>query len=104
MNDEKEFELWAFGPGPFATAIDRMNAWNERHGDNLKLKESDLIRDSIQAMWSIYQPKNETSNKETAIAPRQSIRSRIRAFGRKALVQLQNAWLSSIPWIKDLWI
>lgn len=51
---DKDFEEWAFGPGPFYHTIDRMHAWNKLHGDKLTLNPEDLPSEALFKMKAIY--------------------------------------------------
>lgn len=62
------FEEWAFGPGPFNVAIiDRMNAWNSRHGERsgLVLKSGGNIVEDLACMriiWECFKATGEYPN------------------------------------------
>lgn len=57
-----EFDLWAFGPGPFENALDRMNAWNERHGDKLMLDPNGNIFEDLCKMGGIWHLEKSNAN------------------------------------------
>jgi hypothetical protein len=52
--DQKAFELWAFGYNPTTGDIKDMNAFNSRHGDKVWLTPDELISDSIKKMYALY--------------------------------------------------
>lgn len=59
--DESEFERWAFGTEVSlhvkqgtAGRMQLMNAWNELHGHELKLKPHDTLKDSEKRMREIW--------------------------------------------------
>ena len=61
---DEDFAKWAFGGdmwNEFMTydmdTIDLMKAWNERHGNELILKEDDLILDTMGKMKQIFERK-----------------------------------------------
>lgn len=58
---DKNFERWAFQLDPGESWLQLMNAWNEHHGDILKLKESDDIQESLNKMYEIYHQKLKKS-------------------------------------------
>ena len=69
---DTDFALWAFGDVwkyylvYDADSTDLMNAWNNHHGDFFKLKDTDLITESMQRMKQLYEEhgKNQSSTVE----------------------------------------
>lgn len=60
---EPEFELWAFGPGPFESmGLDRLRAWNDHHGEisGLILHGDGNFMEDLMVMrtiWEFYKDK-----------------------------------------------
>jgi hypothetical protein len=70
---DHEFAMWAFGDAwlDYLTfdmdAIDLMKAWNERHGDKLRVNCNGLIMDDMKKMkevWEEYGQKDSQNNRE----------------------------------------
>lgn len=54
MTETQLFEAWAFGWPPPAPLNERMDAWNERHGDLLLLKTTGIPGHDLKKMSALY--------------------------------------------------
>lgn len=52
--DWNDFELWAFGSGPFVNTIDMMKSWNTLHGDKLMLDPTGSPGQDVHKMIKLW--------------------------------------------------
>jgi len=54
-DDQKNFEMWAFGTTPVRYDIGAMHTWNSLHGDLCFLDEDEIIGISLKKMYELYE-------------------------------------------------
>lgn len=52
--EERNFELWAFGPSSILYKEDSIWSWNCRHGDILLIEGHHDIKESLEKMYCLY--------------------------------------------------
>lgn len=52
--EQKNFEIWAFGASPITYNITTMHAWNSHHGDEFYANPHDDIGDDLDTMFFLY--------------------------------------------------
>ena len=55
--EQRDFELWAFGRSPVTYDFSVLMSWNSRFGDKLYIHSNSQIKDSLLKMKNIW--KNE---------------------------------------------
>ncbi len=54
LEEQRFFELWAFGYSPCKYDISAMHTWNSSHGEKYFIKSSEDIQESVSRMIEIY--------------------------------------------------
>ncbi len=55
MNLDNDFLCWAFGQNCSNNWIDRMDAWNNLHGDKMLIELSTPLFESFEKMHQLYE-------------------------------------------------
>lgn len=52
--EQRDFEIWAFGKSPIEYDYGTMLTWNSRHGDLYFIRDDEEVKKSIDKMHEIY--------------------------------------------------
>jgi hypothetical protein len=66
LQDQQDFEIWAFGTTPMQYGEHALHTWNSRHGDKLWLTTDELIKHSLEKMHEVYVKESKEQTNDPA--------------------------------------
>ncbi len=64
-DEQRAFELWAFGRSPMEYDYNVFMEWNSKHGDKLWMKPDDTLQVSCRQMKKIWKEERHDGPTET---------------------------------------